>query len=199
LGAEGAGRVKDLLKYTILGAMGLALSLCFPQIRIDWMAIVLAQAFVNSKNRFSPWFCLAVLAWLYSSFSFASSWQLVLPVALAAAVFFAFRKNFSMGPAARRGWLLGMFLASQSVFWSLNFALRGQGWFLTWGDGFWAAATLAAGLFLLPAFSRLLRKLLLRFAAFGRSAGSMDLRRAEWLSAKVPRLSRKPFGLEKGI
>jgi len=115
------------------------------------------------------------------------------------ALFFAFRNHFSMGPLVRRGWLLGMFLAGQSLFWSLNFALRGQGWCLTWSDAAWGLGTLAVGLFLVPAASRWLRRLLQRFVNFGRSAGNMDLRRAEWLSAKVPRLSRKPFGLEKGI
>jgi hypothetical protein len=133
------------------------------------------------------------------AFSLAPWWYWVLPVLAGTAVFFLLRKNLSMGPAVSSGVLLLFLLVAQSFVDMGLLALASRVWPLGWEDGIWLLASWLCGVTLLPFLGARLASARERLGAWGRSVRSVDLSRAEWLSARAGRLHRRPFGLEKGL
>lgn len=185
--------MKFFLQTLLLGLLGLGLTVAFPELRLDWLALVLAAAFLSGK-RLSAWSILAVLSYLYSTFSMAAAWEIALPFAAAWGVFNLLRKNVSLSRSAARIWLLSIFcmntwlaawVASRFRVWSLRELL-------------WGVLTVAVGAFLLPCFrfvwNSFQTHLLQRLA----SGIRLPLRNSR-SPARTRSASRKPFGLEKGL
>lgn len=191
--------MRDFFKYLFWGCLGLVLSLSLPQFPVDWAAIVLTQAFLNGEKKISAWLLIPALAFIYSAFSLAAPWTLILPSAVGALLWFALRRNFSFPPFFSRLCLLLAMGISPILFWALAAGLRGHGWYLGWEEGLSLAATLAFGLALLPALGEILAGLRRRFLFFSGAARRVDLTRADWIRGRGARILRKPFGLEKGL
>lgn len=191
--------MRDFLKYLAWGCAALLLSLSFPQWRVDWMAIVLAQAFLRSERQVSAWLLLLALGLAYSSFSLASPAAIVLPLTLSPLVYLALRRNFSLTQPASRFLLLAGFWIGPFLHWSLRSALAGAGWYPTWDDAFSLLATLLLGMSLPTLLASAWARLWARFRSLGGPSGRVDLSRADWISARGARVLRKPFGLEKGL
>lgn len=191
--------MRDFLKYLAWGSVALLLSLSFPQWRVDWLAIVLAQAFIRSQRQASAWLLLLALGLAYSAFSLASPAAIVLPLTLSPLVYLALRRNFSLTPSLGRFFLLVGFWTGPFLFWSLRSAWMGAGWYPGWGDALGFALTLGLGMSLPTFLARLWARAWGRFRLLGGSARGVDLSRADWLSGRGARILRKPFGLEKGL
>ena len=191
--------MRDFFKYLFWGCAGLVVSLALPQLPVDWAAVVLSQAFLNSEKKISVWILIPVLALFYCAFSLAAPWALILPTAVGALVWFALCRNFSFPPFFSRLCLLLALWISPVLFWTLASGLRGGGWYLGWEEGLGLAATLAFSLVLLPALGEILTRLRRRFLFFSGAARRVDLSRADWIRERGARILRKPFGLEKGL
>jgi len=191
--------MKDFFKYLGLGLAGLSLTLALPQVPVDWAALVLTQAYLSGVRRFSPWAVLLTLAFAYSAFSLSSALVFACPWLLAWLLCLGLRKSFRWEGAEERTLLLALL----SVLPLLGAGLLAWGtsghWVLAWRDWLAAAATFSAGFFGLPVlsyFGNLLRR---KLSGFLPRRPRVDLSRADWISARGGRLSRKPFGLEKGL
>ena len=183
--------MKDFFKYLAWGLLGLSLSLALPQVPVSWAAIVLAQAYLQGLRRWGPWLLLLALAGAYSAFSLNSAFSFAAPWALAWLLCLSLRKPFQWeGPEER-----ALVLALLSVLPILSGGVMAWGWsgiwLLDWKDWLGAAATFVVGFF----GASILRRL----ADFLPRRRRVDLSRADWISVRASRLSRKPFGLEKGL
>ncbi|HEX5033396.1 MAG TPA: hypothetical protein VFW62_02850 [bacterium] len=191
--------MRDFLKYLVLGLLGLSLSLALPQIPVNWAALVLTQAYLAGIRRISPWAVLLLLALAYSAFSLSSPLVFAVPWALAWSIGLGLRRSFQWEGPEERALVLAL-LSVLPITVGAWFALGPRGlWLLDWRDWLAGLATFGVGFFAMPLLSLLGSRLWRRLSAFLPRRGQVDLSRADWLSARGSRLSRKPFGLEKGI
>lgn len=191
--------MKDFLKYTALGLLGLSLGIAWPQVPVNWAAIVLTQAYLSGTRRWAPWSVLFLLAFAYSAFSLSGPLAFAWPWVLAWLICLGLRRSFRWEGTEERALLLALLsslplLGGAIVAWG-----RGGGWVLDWRDWLGAVATFGVGFFGAPLLSFFFGALLRKLAFFRRRRGGIDLSRANWLSARGSRLGRKPFGLEKGL
>ncbi|HKY61879.1 MAG TPA: hypothetical protein VJR29_00530 [bacterium] len=191
--------MRDFFKYLVLGLLGLSLSLALPQIPVNWAALVLTQTYLAGVRRFSPWMVLLLLAWAYSAFSLSSALVFAVPWALAWLIGLGLRRSFHWEGPEERALVLAL-LSVLPITAGAWLALGPRGpWLLDWRDWFAGLTTFGVGFFGAPLLSLLGLRLRRRLSAFLPRRSQVDLSRADWLSGRDSRLSRKPFGLEKGI
>lgn len=191
--------MKDFFKYLALGLLGLSLAVAWPQVPVNWAAIVLTQAYISGVRRLAPWAVLGFLAFAYSAFSLSSPFSFAWPWALAWLLCIGLRRSLRWeGPEER-----ALLLILLSSFPLLGGALlswgHGGGWILEWRDWLAAAATFGVGFFGAPVSSFFFRSIFGKLSNFLPRRGGVDLSRADWLSTRGSRFGRKPFGLEKGL
>ena len=191
--------MKDFFKYLALGLLGLSLSLALPQIPVSWAAIVLTQAYLSGVRRAAPWLVLALLATAYSAFSLSSILVFAGPWALAWLICLGLRRSFHWEGPEERALVLALLSALPIAVGGLLAWGHGGIWLLDWRDWLGGLATFGAGFFGAPLLSLAAASLLRRLSFLMPRRARVDLSRADWLSNRGSRLSRKPFGLEKGL
>jgi hypothetical protein len=191
--------MKDFLKYLALGLVGLSLSLALPQIPVSWAAIVLTQAYLSGLRRAGPWLVLVLLASAYSAFSLSSVFYFAGPWALAWLICLGLRRSFRWEGPEERALVLALLSALPIAVGGLLAWSHGGIWLLDWRDWLGGLATFGVGFFGAPLLSLAAASLLRRLSFLLPRRTQVDLSRADWLSDRGSRLSRKPFGLEKGL
>ncbi|HKX12238.1 MAG TPA: hypothetical protein VJP40_03725, partial [bacterium] len=166
---------------------------------VSWAAIVLTQVYLSGVRRAAPWLILALLAKAYSAFSLSSVFVFAGPWALAWLICLGLRRSFHWEGPEERALVLALLSALPIAAGGLLAWAHGGIWLLDWRDWLGGLATFGAGFFGAPLLSLAGAWLLRRLSFLMPRRGRVDLSRADWLSDRGSRLSRKPFGLEKGL
>jgi len=179
--------LKDGCIVLLKGMIALSVSLAFPNLRIEWLAIVAASASL-SFSLLPALAIVAALAWVFSAFSLSPAWQIFVPLGIAIFGFHVLRARINAGAL---GWQLFLMLcASLAIQCSVTAWYSGDNPF-AWHLLIWPLATWLTGIYALPLLGRAL------------SGGTRLFKTRKSLDSGLANsrhlTGRQPFGFEKGI
>jgi hypothetical protein len=180
--------LQSFLKSFLLGLLGLALSLAFPNFKIAWMLIVVSLTYMDS-GPLSAILLAATFALIDSAFSLANPLRIAFPLSAGVISFEFLKKNFSFHTTGLRICLL-------SYLWFLDWIFR---YTFSLLELLWGLATVIMGTWLVPYLLHFFSSLVWNLPFLKRSSGELDYFRARNRDAKREGAARKPFGFEKGI